>query len=312
MLQDDITNLWYEKATVRHTPRILLGGESGDDHPSYPAARCFICDHPIVQARGHAVRSYIITQASYFFLYNVVLMETRFVIQSSLAILHGDNEGIDDFQKLRALTVLIDEGYHAHVALDYILQMRRKSGIEPLIFPKSNRKIDAIGRATAGLPEELRSDFQLLAVTLAENVITEEIASMGREKDAIKSFATLMMDHVKDEGRHSNYFSDLMKSRWAVLPRFRQEALGQMLPGFMRDYLCIDAGREFESQILRACDISPGEITQVLRDSDEAFTASHELMTRKTRVRLLHLIRQIGVLDLPVCRQAFAENGYST
>jgi hypothetical protein len=307
VIQDDMTDLWYEKATVRYTPRILVPSFSGDELV-YPAARSMICDHPLVQARGGAVRSYIITQAAYLFLYNVTLMETKFVIQSSLDILHQDTAGISDFDKLRALTIVIDEGYHAHVALDYILQMKEQSGIEPLRIPQSNRKLDAIARASADLPEELRADFQLLAVTLAENVITEEVANMGREKDLVKSFANLMMDHVRDEGRHSNYFSDLMKRRWPALEKTTQERLATILPAFLDDYLDVDRTRQFERQVLRACDFSADEAARIISDSNNAFITDHERATKKTKARLFRLIQQIGILDLEANRQAFAHH----
>jgi hypothetical protein len=50
------------------------------------------------------------------------------------------------------------------------------------------------------LPESLRTEFQLLAVTIAENVLTDEVANLGRERELSQSFTTLMVDHVRDEG----------------------------------------------------------------------------------------------------------------
>ena len=309
-IRDEMTNRWYSQATVRYTPRILVPEAYGDQW-TYPPARCPVVRHPLVEARGRDVLRYIVTQAAYLFLYNVGLIETRFVIQSSLNILHGTVMGIDEDDKLQALTVVIDEGYHAHVALDYVLQMRRESGIEPLHIPKSNQKLDAIERAAASLPEELRPDFNLMAVTIAENVVTEEVANIGRDKDLAKPFSVLMKDHVRDEGRHSIYFCDLMKSRWQVLTESQKEQLGAILPKFIEDYLKVDATRAFEYQTLRACEFSAEDTTKILADTEDEFVEEQARTAAKTYARLLRLLGQIGVLDLDVNRQAFTRHCYS-
>lgn len=309
-IRDEMTNRWYRQATVRYTPRILVPDAYGDQW-TYPPARCPVVRHPLVEARGRDVLRYIVTQAAYLFLYNVGLIETRFVIQSSLNILHGIVTGIDDDDKLQALTVVIDEGYHAHVALDYILQLRRESGIAPLQIPESNQKLDAIDRAAANISEKLHADFNLMAVTLAENVVTEEVANIGRDKDLVQPFATLMKDHVRDEGRHSIYFCDLMKSRWQVLTESAKAQLGGILPDFMEDYLKIDATRAFEHQTLRACGFSAEDTTKILADTEDEFVEEQTRTAAKTHARLFRLLGQIGVLDLDVNRQAFARHGYS-
>ncbi|AKJ30076.1 diiron oxygenase [Caldimonas brevitalea] len=308
--RDDTTDSWYAKATVRHTPRIFAPSGTNTELV-YPTARSFIVDHPIVRSKGPDVRSFILAQAAYQFLYNIALMETKLVIRASLAVLHRNADGIDDQHKLDALTVVIDEGYHAHVALDYILQFKQQSGIAPVHPPESTQKIDAVERAAAVLPVELHPDFELLAVTLAENVVTEEVANMGREKDVVKSFATVMKDHVRDEGRHSSYFAELMKARWPHLSEDTQMQLGAALPHFLEDYLHVDPERHAERQVLQACGLLPDEIGPVLADSEQAFTDYHTQARQKTTSRLLRLIRQIGVLDVETNRQLFAERGYA-
>ncbi|GLS05768.1 hypothetical protein GCM10007860_29250 [Chitiniphilus shinanonensis] len=294
--QNDLTNHWYQRATVRHTPRIIVPDYS-DEELIYPLARCAVCDHPMILARGQATRAFILAQAAYQFLYGVGLLETKFVIQCSLALLHHEIPGIDEFARLQALTVVIDEGYHAHVALDYIIQMQARSGIVPLQVPQSNHKLDAAARASATLPEAMRADFQLLAVTLAENVLTDEIANLGRDKGLAQTFTTLMMDHVRDEGRHSNYFADLMKARWAHMPQATRDRFTAMLPDYLDDFLGTDPSRSFERKILRACEFSPAETERIIDETQGEFQALHDQLTAKTKIRLDRLLRQIGVPD---------------
>ncbi|TJZ67433.1 diiron oxygenase [Chitiniphilus eburneus] len=294
--QNEITAQWYQRATVRYTPRIIVPDYS-DEELIYPLARCAVCEHPLVLERGQATRAFILAQAAYQFLYGVGLLETKFVIQCSLDLLHNQIPGIGEFDKLQALTVIIDEGYHAHVALDYIMQMQHQSGITPLQVPESNHKLDAAARASATLPPAMRPDFQLLAVTLAENVLTEEIATLGRDKGLAQTFTTLMMDHTRDEGRHSGYFADLMKKRWTQLPQATRDQFTQMMPDYLEDFLGTDTTRQFERRILRACKFTPQQIEQIIAESESEFIDLHRQLTQKTRIRLDRLLKQIGVRE---------------
>ncbi len=307
---DGAISAWYEKATVRYTPRIIVPDYT-TDALIYPTALSIISEHPLVVARGKEIRSFILTQSAYRFLYGVGLLETKFVIQCSLDLVHDRIFPVDDVQRLQALTVIIDEGYHAHVALDYIVQMRAKSGIAPLSVPQTNRKLDATARVYATLPPELRMDFQLLAVTLAENVLTNEIATMGREKELTKSYITLMTDHVMDEGRHSNYFSDLMRKRWAQLDATVQSTFGTLLPAFLDDFLGIDPHRTFEREMLDACGFPSGDVRRILDDTQETYSGNHATLSTRTKARLFRLAKTFGILDREDVRDAFAACGYA-
>lgn len=305
--QDQTIDHWYRKATVRHTPRIRVPHYDAEEL-IYPLAHCAVCDHPLVLEAGRNARAYILTQAAYRFLYGVGLLETKFVIQCSLDLLHDRIPGISEFEKLQALTVVIDEGYHAHVALDFIMQMQERSGINPLSVPQSNRKIDAYAIASARLPEAMRADFRLLAVTLAENVLTEEIASLGRDEGLAPSFTTLMMDHVKDEGRHSGYFADLMRARWAGLSEKTKSQFSDMLPEYLDDFLGMDSERGFDRQLLGAVGLAPSAVEQVLADTNADFVGNNERLAQKTKVRLYRLLKLIGVPVFAADRIALAKS----
>jgi hypothetical protein len=305
--RDGIVGAWYDKATVRYTPRIVVPDYTGTALV-YPPALSVICEHPLVVARGKDVKSFILTQSAYQYLYGVGLLETKFVIQCGLDLVNGRILPIDDVARLQALSVVIDESYHAYVALDYIMQMKEKSGIEPLSVPQTNRRLDATARAYAALPPELRMDFQLLAVTVGESVLTNEIATMGREKELTQSYITLMTDHVADEGRHSIYFNGLMKQRWTQLDEATQARFGAMLPGFIDDFLSMD--RAFDSQTLQGCGFGDEEARRIIDDTQAAFLINHAAKSGKTKQRLHRLMKTIGVLDRPDVRNAFESAGY--
>lgn len=291
---EKVTNTWYKKATVRYTPRIMVPSYSSEEL-IFPIERSSICDHPLVNDLGKQGRSYVLTQAAYQFLYGVGLLETKFVIQCCLDLMHNHIEGVDNVEKLQALTVIIDEGYHAHVALDYIVQMESASGIKPLLVPETNRKLDATQRAYKLLPKALHADFQLLAVTLAENVLTDEIASIGKESDLTRSFIQLMKDHVSDEGRHSSYFMTLMKKRWPQLTSETQDVFCKILPEYLEDFLSVDMNRNFEHEVLRSVGFNESDVEKIISETEDQFRNSQKNMADKTKVRLYKLLKQIGV-----------------
>jgi hypothetical protein len=177
-------------------------------------------------------------------------------------------------------------------------------------IPASNRKLDAVHRVDAALAQELRADFQLLAVTIAENVVTEEAAHMGREKELVASFAALMTDHVRDEGRHSGFFADLMRARWAELPASTKDGLVALMPDFIDDYLGVDRGRDLDRQVLLGCGLSAAEAAQVIDESQERFVVEHEASTRKTKSRLLRVFQRIGLLDQASHASQFVRRGW--
>ncbi len=307
---EGIVSAWYDKATVRYTPRIVIP-DYASDALVYPTALSIICEHPLVAARGKHAKSFILTQSAYQYLYGVGLLETKFVIRCGLDLVNGCILPIDDVARLQALSVIIDESYHAYVALDYIMQMKDKSGIEPLSVPQTNRRLDATARAYAALSPELRMDFQLLAVMVGENVLTNEIATMGREKELTQSYITLMTDHVADEGRHSVYFNGLMKQRWAQLDQATQARFGAMLPGFIDDFLSIDPERPLERQMLEGCGFGDDDIRRIIDDTQTTFLGNHAARSGKTKQRLCRLVKTLGMLDRDDVRGAFESGGYS-
>lgn len=285
-------NAWYGKATVRHKPRILIPDGMGDELV-YPIARCHVCDHPLVAARGREVLSYLLHQAAYLFLYGVGLLETKFVISCCLDIIHDHIAGMNDMDKLQAYSVIIDEGFHAHVALDYIIQLQEQSNIKPILVPQTNRKIEAAERWSEKLPKHMRLDFKLLVITIAENVLTADIANIGREQGVTETFCRLMTEHASDEGRHSKYFIKLMQAYWPKLSNDVQMQFKQILPEFLDDFLSVDLGRNFEQQILAQCGFSSDEVNKIISDTQQQFVADNQEMSCKTKSRLYLLLKQI-------------------
>lgn len=299
---------WYANATVRNSPRIIVPDESKGEY-IFPKSRQLLSVHPAVEAKGQEVVNFVLAQSAYQYMYEIGLLETRFVIDCGLNIVNNVIEGADEEQKLDALTIVIDEGYHAHVALDFIIQMKALTEIEPIEVPQTNGNLSAVNRAMEMLPASVRDDFQLISVTLAEHTLTKDLISIGREKDATKTFTQVMTDHVSDEGRHANYFARMMSAHWIRMPEEKRVTIGTMLPAYLDDYLAGDEGRDYDRKILTAAGFDGTEVDTILRDTNDQYLDKLHSYIDITKQNLVKLLQRTGVLDHEPTRAAFVEHG---
>jgi hypothetical protein len=295
---------WYRDATVRSAARIIVPPPASGEH-IFPRSRQPIVDHPLVLARGEEAQSFILMQSAFKYMYEIGLLETRYVIDCGLNIVNNKIPHVTNAEKLDALAVVIDEGYHAHVALDFIIQMESACGVKAIEVPQTNGNLDAVDRALRILPPETHYDFQLLSVCLAEHTLTKDLLSVGREKDTTRSFTQAMTDHVADEGRHAKYFADMVKAHWPRFPEETKRAIGMMLPDYLDDYLDDDMLRAFDRKVLLAAGLSPEETDRVVGETDGRYQENARTYILKTKANLVRLLERIGVMDHEATRASF-------
>lgn len=77
-------------------------------------------------------------QSLYKYSNDIASIETRVVNEIILKAISDNIEGtsLTDNQKLSLYTIMIDESYHAYVAFDAMMQIRKETNIKPLEFPK--------------------------------------------------------------------------------------------------------------------------------------------------------------------------------
>ena len=300
---------WYERATVRTRPRIMVPA-SAQSEDIYPRSRQALATHPTIMGLGEEAVRYILNQSTYKYMYEIGLLETRFVIDCALKIINrAIYPGASDEERLDAITIVIDEGYHAHVALDFIIQMKAVSAVEPLSVPSTNRNLDAVRRTAAKLPERMQDTFELVAVCLAEHTLTKDLLSIGKERDTTLAFTQVMTDHVADEGRHAGYFSRLLSAYWLTLDDETKTAIGTLLPAHLDDYLAGDDDRLFDRQVMAAVGLDANQIETVLKDTDQSYFASVNSYIGTTKANLVNLLKRMGMLNHPATRAAFLARG---
>lgn len=309
LLPLDSTERWYQSATVRHSPRILLTAKTGSDE-LFPRSRQMLADHPMVVAKGADAVSYVLAQSAYRHMHEVAFLETKLVIECSVKISNSEiMPEATDADRLDALTVVVDEAYHAHVALDFVDQVKRQSGIPQLQVPADNAHLEALRKTRDALPEHLRPDFELIAVCVAEHILIKDIATARREAKLAPAFTQLMSDHSSDEGRHATFFSDLTRRCWARMSDADRQAIGAVLPAFIRSYTAGDRGREFDRAVLTGCGLAPTTVEAVIEDTDPMYQEITELHVEMTRSHLMKLLRRTGILEHAPTFTAFVASG---
>jgi len=307
--ETDSVSRWYRAATVRNAPRIFVPADILKEN-IFPQTRQPMARHPLVVSRGETAVAYILAQSTYKYMYEIGLLETRFVIDCALDIINnaiGKNTSEED--KLDAVTIVIDEGYHAYVALDFILQLKANSGIAPLSVPQTNSNLDAVKRGYDALPSALHGTFKLIATCLAEHTLTKDLLSIGKEKEATETFTRVMTDHVSDEGRHANFFARFLKQNWKGVSEEDGKALGYFLPTFLRDYLAADWDRQFDRSLLTHLAMPDHEIEHVMADTADEYRSSAQDYIDITLKNLVTILDRTGVLGSDSVRDRFIAEG---
>lgn len=300
---------WEKSASIRSRPRRILVQQDSDEH-LYPIARQPIALHPLVEARGAAACRYVLVQSLYKFLSDIAFVETKVVNRVAMAI--ADDELPWQFpQVIRrdALTVVIDEAYHAYVALDFIEQVRNATGIQPLPLPKTITIRRAIDGARARLPAALHPALEVVAVCIAENSVTLELININREHGLNRTFHAVNTDHMVDEVRHSLLFADVLKSLMTMLAPGQREAIGQALPGLLGDYLSLSLQKQFDALILRALDLTEAEVAEVIADVHLGQDLAAYRTINPIVDKVVDFLDDCGALADASVRQSFAARG---
>ena len=298
-----IADDWEQRATVRTRPRRLL---ENDDKVIYP-----LCRQPLVLSATFVEhcpqwRDFVLTQSFYKFINDVVIFETEIVDRTARSI--AKNRFAVPFPlicRVDAMTVVVDEDYHALVALDFLQQTVAMTGIQPLNLPEQIELSRAVPAAQALAPAHLRDAVELIGVAIAENTVTHEVAAFAKDNSIKASIRGLMADHLFDEGRHAQFWTRLVRLYWHAASPDDRDSIAQVLPTFLAHYLTNDLQKSFDLQLIERLDVNPDirqALTREVNALDFPITRQHPLIGNITG-----FLQRSGLLQTPSVTQALSD-----
>ncbi|WP_350571731.1 diiron oxygenase [Pseudomonas sp. H26/SER47-MNA-CIBAN-0231] len=245
---------WESRATIRTRPRRLL---EDDQRLIYPLSRQPLVLSETFLRECPQQRDFALVQTLYKFINDVVIFETEIVDKTARSIAKNRFAVAFPFAcRYDAMTVVVDEDYHALVAMDFMQQTVALTGIEPIPLPDEIELSRAIPAAVALAPEHLRSAVELICVAIAENTVTGDVAAFARDDSVKPSIKGLMADHLLDEGRHSSFWARMVRIYWHTASEADRETIAQILPVFIGHYLTNDIQKSFDLRLIDALPVS--------------------------------------------------------
>ena len=294
---------WESRATIRTRPRRLVE----DDHRLiYPLSRQPLVLSTVFLRECPHLRDFALVQSLYKFINDVVIFETEIVDRTARAIAKNRFAVRFPFAcRYDAMTVVVDEDYHALVAMDFMQQTVELTGIEPIALPTEIELSRAIPAVLALVPEHLRDALELICVGIAENTLTNDVAAFARDDSVKPSIKGLMADHLLDEGRHSSFWAALTRIYWSQAPEVDRQHLAQALPVFIRHYLTNDLQKDFDLHLIAALEV-PEHVAAALRTevAGMSYPINHQ---HPLLGNILRFFRTSSLLDTPCVQQALAE-----
>ena len=245
---------WESRATIRTRPRRVL---ENDERLIYPLSRQPLVLSETFLRECPQQRDFALVQTLYKFINDVVIFETEIVDKTARSIAKNRFAVAFPFAcRYDAMTVVVDEDYHALVAMDFMQQTVAMTGIEPIQLPDEIELSRAIPAAVALAPEHLRSAVELICVAIAENTVTGDVAAFARDDTVKPSIKGLMADHLLDEGRHSSFWARMVRIYWHTASDADRETIAQILPVFIGHYLTNDIQKSFDLHLIDALPVS--------------------------------------------------------
>ena len=247
-------DVWESRATIRTRPRRVL---ENDERLIYPLSRQPLVLSETFLRECPQQRDFALVQTLYKFINDVVIFETEIVDKTARSIAKNRFAVAFPFAcRYDAMTVVVDEDYHALVAMDFMQQTVAMTGIEPIRLPEQIELSRAIPAAVALAPEHLRSAVELICVAIAENTVTGDVAAFARDDTVKPSIKGLMADHLLDEGRHSSFWARMVRIYWHTASVADREAIANILPVFIGHYLTNDIQKSFDLRLIDALQVS--------------------------------------------------------
>lgn len=300
---------WNKFASVRSRPRRIAIEDQENDY-FYPIDRTAIYSHPLIQNSTEAQKKYILLQNAYKFMSDIAFVELELINRVSYKLYNGRSRYIlPSSLRFDLLSVIVDESYHAFVALDFMDQLQAVTGIAPLHFSQEVELGASMQKFSTDFSQEYIDVFEIIAICIGENTLTKELFNLTRDTKLNRVFHDVMADHMIDEGRHSNIFSKILQEIWKEIDEHLRLQLGKILPVFLFDYLKPDLHIEFDKKLLCKVGFQPQEIQQIIAESYPEHNAENLKMKNPIFANILAVLTRSKILEHPPTRKEFAIQG---
>lgn len=299
-------NQWDKYASIRSKPRRFILKDS--DEYYFPVSRQPLCVHPLIVKLGDQAVRFILIQSVYKFMYEIAMLETEMV--NSAACKVANNRLPYKFPRdicHDAITVIIDEAYHAFVAVDFMRQVEDKTKIKAISMPNESPNTNAIKLVNKYLSPNLHDSFELIAVCISEHTLTKELINIGKEGTELRSFSNVMVDHVQDEGRHAAIFNQILKIFWHNIDSENKKLIGNLLPMFIKEYLSTEQQVKFDQEILRALNLDDNLIETVISETHIQYESNNLQDANPIIKNVITLLEDTGVLHDDYVRSSFIQ-----
>ena len=294
---------WESRATIRTRPRRVL---ENDDKLIYPLSRQPLVLSETFLRECPGQRDFALVQTLYKFINDVVIFETEIVDKTARSI--AKNRFAVEFPfacRYDAMTVVVDEDYHALVAMDFMQQTVAMTGIAPIDLPLEIELSQAIPAAVALAPPHLRNAVELICVAIAENTVTGDVSAFAKDDTIKQSIKGLMADHLLDEGRHSGFWSRMVRIYWHTACDDDRQCIARILPVFIEHYLTNEIQRSFDLRLIDAL-----QIGDAARDALKSEVAGLEFPINRHHplvANIMRFFRSSSLLDSPCVQSALSD-----
>ncbi len=193
--------------------------------------------------------------------------------------------------------------------MDFINQTEKFLNINHLPLPKETELSKTIQEIGTELSAEIFTNFELIAVSIAEHALTNDLIAIAKSKDVCKTFYYVMHDHVLDENRHAQFFENILTIFWQQLPENQKNIIGKQLARLINNYQAPYLQMEFEREILRSLGIIEDDIQEILRDTHYGWNPHTINMQNIISKQMVDLLRRCKILEYEPVLTTFAKYG---
>ncbi len=259
-------NQWERSSAIRTRPRRLL--EEKEEGYYFPPLKQPIILHPLLKNIDEEQKRYILTQSLFKYMNDIANIEKDIINKAAYGITknyYGCN--FSNEIKRDALTIIIDETYHAYVAIDYMYQVAEFEKIQMLPLPDDTELSNAIKNLSHDLEDRHRRIFELIAVCIAEHALTYDLIDVAKTKEVCKTFYYVMHDHVLDETRHAKYFQKILEIYWQFIDDEDKKIIIPLIPKLISLYMAPNLQKSFDRSILESLKYDSNTIDLIISET---------------------------------------------